>query len=357
MQKNYPQSRLIMKAGNFFLFFFLVHCTSYSQQLSGLWMGELENDSTHKKQHFELALSEYRGKVTGFSYTTFIEDNHYYYSVKRIKASNENDKWIITDDKMVANNFPEKVAKGVKQTTIFTLNRIDSSWEMSGKWSTNKTKTYYSLTGTLQMKEETDLSKSNLFPHLGDLQIDPDLSFYKPEKRLTSTAQFRANKNIVATEKIDPSLKEGQQVKTTLPVIENRESVKKDAITSTENGIDAIAGRKTEILQTVFIKGDSLVLSLYDNGEIDGDTVSVYLNGKQIIAHECLKAVSNRKTIQMPENITDEIVMILVAENLGKYPPNTGLLVIRDGEEIYQVRFSADFEKNSAVIFKRKKPE
>lgn len=360
MLKNYLNNRLFSKTINSLVFFLFAFIPSYAQQLSGLWMGELENDSTHKKQQFELALSEYRGKVTGYSYTTFIEEDHYYYSVKRIKAVYENDKWIISDDKMIANNFPEKAAKGVKQTTIFTLNKTDSTWQMAGKWYTNKTKIYYPLYGTMQMKAEKDMTKSNMFPHLGDLQIDPELSFYIPEKRLPSAGQLRANKESITKEKIAPTLKNGQQVKTTIPVFENTEPAPA-VITSgnaiTEKQISLIAGRKTEVIQTVYIESDSLTLSLYDNGEIDGDTVSVYLNGNPIITRECLKAVSNRKTFALPPKATDEIEMVLVAENLGLYPPNTGLLVIRDGVNVYQVRFSADFEKNPAIIFKRKKPQ
>jgi len=50
----------------------------------------------------------------------------------------------------------------------------------------------------------------------------------------------------------------------------------------------------------------------------------------------------------------EDIQLVLVAENLGKYPPNTGLLVIRDGDAMYQVRFSADLENSPAIIFKKK---
>src|SRR5205085_3191504 len=88
-------------------------------QLGGIWYGELQNDSSHKKQNFEMGLSEYRGKITGFTYTTFIENDTFYYSVKRIKAEKKDGLLVITDDEMVGNNFPERVAKGVKQSTFF----------------------------------------------------------------------------------------------------------------------------------------------------------------------------------------------------------------------------------------------
>ena len=117
-----------------------------------------------------------------------------------------------------------------------------------------------------------------------------------------------------------------------------------------------IALRKTEAPQMVQFVSDSLVLALYDNGEVDGDTVSVLLNNDIFISKQVLKTSAIRKTLYItPGN--EEFTLILYAENLGKYPPNTGLLVIYDGEERHQLRFSADLQKNASVVFKRKKRE
>jgi hypothetical protein len=114
-----------------------------------------------------------------------------------------------------------------------------------------------------------------------------------------------------------------------------------------------VAERKTTPPQVVNYKSDSLVLALYDNGEVDGDTVSVLLNGEVIIAKECLKVSAIKKTIYVPKD--DSLTLVLYAENLGKYPPNTGLLIVHDGNDSYQIRFSADLQQNAAVIFKRKR--
>ena len=115
-----------------------------------------------------------------------------------------------------------------------------------------------------------------------------------------------------------------------------------------------VAERDFEKPQEINFTSDSLVLALYDNGEVDGDTVSVLLNGEVIVAKQCLKTVAFKKTIYIPYGEYQANV-VLYAENLGIYPPNTGLLVIYDGEERYNVRFSADFKKNAAIVLKRKK--
>jgi hypothetical protein len=107
----------------------------------------------------------------------------------------------------------------------------------------------------------------------------------------------------------------------------------------------------------VEIKQDSLILSLFDNGEIDGDTVSVLLNGNVIMARQGLMSRAINKTIYLTPEMGDSIVLIMYAENLGSIPPNTGLLVIHDGEDIFEIRFSGDLQKNSAIILRREKKQ
>jgi len=116
-----------------------------------------------------------------------------------------------------------------------------------------------------------------------------------------------------------------------------------------------IDSRKTEIIRTVFYKSDSLVVSLYDNGEIDGDVVSVVLNGRVIIAQNELNASPIRIVINITPEIGDSLHFIMYAENLGKIPPNTGLLILQDGDERHEIRFAGDLQKNSGIILKRRR--
>src|ERR1043165_7024170 len=110
-----------MKTLTVYILLGLAPFTVIAQNIHGLWTGTLVNDSTHRVQNFELGLSEYRGKITGYTYTTFIENDTFYYSIKRIKAERKDGKLFITDDEMVGNNFPERAAKHVKQITVFPL--------------------------------------------------------------------------------------------------------------------------------------------------------------------------------------------------------------------------------------------
>ena len=115
--------------------------------------------------------------------------------------------------------------------------------------------------------------------------------------------------------------------------------------------------RSIATTQSVYYQSDSLVLTLYDNGYVDGDTVSVVMNGDVIFSKQGLSTKAVSKTIYITKETPDSIKLVMYAENLGSIPPNTGLLVVHDGEAVYDVRFSADLKSNAAIILQRKKKE
>ena len=103
------------------------------------------------------------------------------------------------------------------------------------------------------------------------------------------------------------------------------------------------------------MSADSLVLSFYDNGVVDGDMISVYINNENVLMPTKLTEAATKKTVHLNSFQTDSVTLILVAENLGSLPPNTGLLVVQDGDKKHEVRFSADLETNAALVFRKRK--
>ena len=547
---------LCYKSSKLTVLFLLSPLFFFGQTLTGLWTGALSNDSTtvRKDQSFEIALTEYKGKVYGYSRSEFIVDDTLYYVMKRVKGTIEGDVCEVSDDEIVAYNFRGKLDKGIKVTSIFRRNKNDSTWYLDGTWKTNATKKYYSVTGKVNLAEEKDLTASKIFPHLEELNLADDVAFYKERKETTSIARVvnpekikteystrpakltqhdevtiavakptleraeatppivpvteptttavtnatpvatlteenkeeefvvvkkpvaevsqkeikkvdagsvsvtptattktiaqnkvpvtttvpqkaaivatvatteqetdkkmtapvvvknnptkepavvattkpvenkpvvktttvQQNKpeiksvattnNPVATQPIAETKKQTvastipmkvNTVATTNPVVEKKEVITTPAAVAVipetkkpEVDILAkaalIAGRKSEFSQIVSFKSDSLELSLYDNGEIDGDTVSVFLNGEVLLSKQGLKSSAIKKTLYItPGN--ENFTLVLFAENLGKYPPNTGLLVVHDGEDVYNLRFSSDFQKSTGIVFRKKK--
>ena len=183
--------------------------------LTGLWIGTLSNDSTtvRKDQSFEIALTQYKEKVYGYSRSSFIVNDTLYYILKRVKGKIDGDVCEIKDDEIVSYNFRGRLDKGVRVVTTFKRSQQDSSWYLTGDWKTNQTKKYYSITGKVELKEEANYDKSKIFPHLEELTMDKDVAFYASAKKTAAANQQTSN--IAAVNKKQESKK------TTEPVIKD----------------------------------------------------------------------------------------------------------------------------------------
>jgi hypothetical protein len=102
------------------------------------------------------------------------------------------------------------------------------------------------------------------------------------------------------------------------------------------------------------VVNNSLRLEIYDNGEIDRDSISLYQNDRLILPKSMLTHRAIRVTFQLdPAREFDELSMF--AENLGMIPPNTAALVIYDGTIRYEIVLSSDLSKSATIKIKRKK--
>lgn len=350
--------------------------------LSGLWRGTLYNDTTGLFYKYEIGISFDNNKYSGFSHTYFLKGDKEYYGVKKLEIhQNKDGELIVRDDGLIANNYPEPPAKGVKQTNILSLVQQDSILVLEGPYSTNSTKTFRAITGHVRLQRKSDYWRSALIPHLQELGKADVLSFIKTDIQNLVAKKDISEKIITITkpqkeEKVTPVSKAPQLPTEAVSTKQEKDIVLKKEVQSI-TGPSSKARQTNNLLpvsrivineppaahaferitlleQTVEFSSDSLILFLYDNGEVDGDTVSVLMDGELLLAREGLSTTAIKKTIYInPQK--DEVELVLYAENLGKIPPNTGLLVVRDGKSIYEVRFSGDYQKNAAIRLKRKR--
>ena len=112
--------------------------------------------------------------------------------------------------------------------------------------------------------------------------------------------------------------------------------------------------RKEVVGQELLVDSDSLRLTFYDNGIVDGDSISVFFNKEPIATHQSLTerglVVYAVLDSTKPYN---EISMF--AENLGTIPPNTALMVITDGVNRYEIFLSSSLTQNSTIRIRRRK--
>ena len=115
--------------------------------------------------------------------------------------------------------------------------------------------------------------------------------------------------------------------------------------------LKAMQDRQTPVIATIPIRGtDTVRVALYDNGEIDGDSVSLYLNNELLLQHYRLTAEAKVLLVPIDRNIPVNR-LVLFAENLGTLPPNTALMEVTVHGKTYELFLSTDYKKNASVEF------
>ncbi|MBO9201653.1 MULTISPECIES: hypothetical protein [Niastella] len=111
-----------------------------------------------------------------------------------------------------------------------------------------------------------------------------------------------------------------------------------------------LQSREKDLVQTLAIDTPNIKIELYDNAEIDDDTISIFLNNTLLLYKKRLTGQPLVLNITAFPNTAYELVMY--AENLGRIPPNTALMVITAGRKRYQLHLSSSEQKSATVRFK-----
>jgi hypothetical protein len=111
--------------------------------------------------------------------------------------------------------------------------------------------------------------------------------------------------------------------------------------------------RENTLVKQIETEAGQIKVSLYDNGDIDGDTISIYHNNVRIISHARLSAKPISINIAV-DSSQPHHELVMVAENLGSIPPNTSVMVINAGDKRYEVFISSNEQRNAKVILNLK---
>ena len=117
---------------------------------------------------------------------------------------------------------------------------------------------------------------------------------------------------------------------------------------------EVLKTRENALAKTIVVNTQQVSIKLYDNGEIDGDSISVFVDNKLVLSHKGLSATPITLSLNFDENAPEHEV-VMVAENLGRIPPNTSLMIIDAGDKRYQVQITSTEQKNALVKFKYEK--
>jgi len=173
-------------------------------------------------------------------------------------------------------------------------------------------------------------------------------------KKPTSTAKktttpVKTNTTTVKTKPVIINPKTDSTKKITQPELKNPVTAKK-IITP-----EVLRTRENALAQTITVNTEQVTIKLYDNGEIDDDSISVFVDKQLKLSHKRLSTSPIVLTLNFDASDTEHEV-VMVAENLGRIPPNTSLMVITAGDKRYQVQITSTEQKNAMVRFKYESP-
>jgi len=119
-------------------------------------------------------------------------------------------------------------------------------------------------------------------------------------------------------------------------------------------GMEALFRNRTKtFVGEIPVSGDSLNLDFYDNAQIDGDSISIFLDGRMIATHVLLKA--RPFTLKIPvSDLGQTSELTMVAENLGSIPPNTSLMIAWVNGQRYEMRLESTEQTSAAIRLRRK---
>jgi hypothetical protein len=112
--------------------------------------------------------------------------------------------------------------------------------------------------------------------------------------------------------------------------------------------------RENDIAKEIVVDSDSVSVDFYDNGDVDGDSISIFVNDNLIAFNRLLSTRSIHFNVKL--DTTREINEItMFADNLGSIPPNTALMILSDGRNRHEVRMSSSLQKNATLRIRRRK--
>ncbi len=319
---------------------------AFSQMITGTWKGRIN------RQKVELKLIQKGDSLTGTSYYYESAQHYRRYAIKGYfdPASNEAVWW---DDRLIEEktgkinlSSPGKIP--LLASADFNCPgggrmMLDGKAAVKENPTSAKGEVRLDKTGNPLFEDEWDFVINNYLVGTNDTELIDSVA------RLASqlfTPPARPVKETVAKTK---QREKEIPAKTVSAPTEKREPAPVVSTPARPISIEEKFTTRKNILTTeIPVTGDSIELRFYDNAEIDGDSISLFLNGQLIFSH--IRLAATAYTIKLAvKDLNESNELVMVAENLGAIPPNTSYMVALCGDKRYEARLEST-EGSSAMV-------
>lgn len=125
-----------------------------------------------------------------------------------------------------------------------------------------------------------------------------------------------------------------------------------DLISDTESVNEVIEDgeRPVHLKNNVGVRNNKVTIYVWDHQEYDGDTITLFLNGKKILNYVEVKYYKRKVEVELDPN--GDNLLILHAHNLGRIPPNTVAITIDDGFRPKTLQLRSNLNVSEAIRLK-----
>jgi len=160
-----------------------------------------------------------------------------------------------------------------------------------------------------------------------------------PPRKVTTQQEKKVKVTPVITRKADPT-------STAITVIPQPQKIPAAPL--------ILKTRENALVKRIETEAGEIKMEIYDNGQIDGDSVTIYHNNTLVKSHMRLSQKPITVTITVDASQPHHEI-IMVADNLGTIPPNTSVMIITTAANRYELFISSSEQKNAKVVFDLKK--
>lgn len=345
------------------LVIFLFSTSIFGQKINGQWRGFFNSNgdivlSGADNTEYVLEIEINGSQISGYSYSYF--QNRRYYVICSLTGTyyKSTKSMKVTETARIKGLTPPDW-NDCLQTHILTYEKQGDTEELAGRW----------VTAPGQLGDcglgKTTLTRRTLKKNLSSYNKSNSGTPFSNQKPVSKAASPLDNNKKLVTPPVALTTPKSKSKITapTSPIVKNR-PVQRDIpdIITPEMKKQAVPilppyksfeKRSNDVIKTIEIVNPSFKVDLYDNGDIDGDSISLFYNGKLLLSHK--KLTDKPLTLTLEASTGKEInELIMYAENLGEIAPNTALMVVTDGDKRYEVRIASDLKKSGTIRFVNK---